>query len=245
VATGHGTARHEGDPFVISAGYAAMVAAAIIAPALFWMGYHYYKDRRRPEPVPLLGLAYLLGLGSGFLGLEAYSLAERLGAPSNPYLLAETDKLGFFVYSVLVIGLLEEAAKFLVFWIVCVRLRSFDERIDGIVYASAVALGFASYENLLYLQLVDGVELVARSVASPLTHAMFSSIWGWAVARDLERSGPALRSGLIGLAVAAIAHGVYDFLILATHPFVRPLPALIVLGIWIWRMRLTGRLDRR
>jgi RsiW-degrading membrane proteinase PrsW (M82 family) len=179
------------------------------------------------------------------VGLKAYALAEWLGAPSDPSLLAETNKLGFFVYSVLVIGLLEEAAKFLPFWIVCVRLRAFDERIDGIVYASAVALGFASYENLLYLQFLDGVELVARSVASPLTHAMFSSIWGWAVARDLERSGPAFLSGLIGLGVAALAHGVYDFLILAAHPFVRPVPALIVLGIWVWRIRLIGSLNRR
>ena len=221
-----------------------MVAAVIVAPALFWLGYHYYKDRRRPEPLPLLGLAYLLGIGSGFLCLKTYALAERLGLPSDPYALAETNKLGFFVYSLLVIGVLEEAAKFLPFWFVCVRLRAFNERIDGIIYASAVALGFASYENLLYLQFLDGIELFARSVASPLTHVMFSSIWGWAVARDLERSGPALRSGLVGLAVAAGAHGVYDYLILAAPPVVRPVPALIILGIWIWRMRLIRRLNR-
>lgn len=218
-----------------------LIFLAILAPALFWLTYHYYKDRHRPEPVGLLILSYALGVGAGFVGLKAYALIERLGAPSDPYAMAQTDKLGFLVYAVLAVGLLEEAVKLLPFWLVCIRLRAFDEEIDGVIYASAVALGFASYENVLYLQFLEGAELIGRSVASPLTHALFASIWGWAIGRAIARKRPLLPAALVGLSISAVAHGLYDFLLLAAPPIVRPVPALIILAIWIWRMRLIAR----
>jgi hypothetical protein len=50
---------------------------------------------------------------------------------------------------------------------------------------------------------------------------------------------------VVGLAIASLAHGLYDFLLLAAPSWVRPLPALIVLTIWIWRMRLVQKLQRQ
>ena len=45
----------------------------------------------------------------------------------------------------------EEACKIIVvYWIVW-RCPEFDERMDGIVYASRAGLGFALVENILYL----------------------------------------------------------------------------------------------
>ena len=43
--------------------------AGIIAPALFWTGYFYYKDRLRPEPLLKFGTMYLLGLATAFICL--------------------------------------------------------------------------------------------------------------------------------------------------------------------------------
>ena len=42
--------------------------AVVIGPALLWAAYHYHKDRHRPEPLPHLLLAYVLGVGAGSLG---------------------------------------------------------------------------------------------------------------------------------------------------------------------------------
>jgi RsiW-degrading membrane proteinase PrsW (M82 family) len=221
------------------------IVTVIIAPALLWLVYHYWKDRYRPEPVGLLLLAYVLGIGSGWLGLRAYEWIARLGVTSDPDGLAATNPLGFLAYALLVVGPLEEAVKFLPFALVCVRLRAFDEVIDGVVYASAVALGFASYENFVYMSFLEGVELWARAIASPLTHAMFASIWGYACAHARLRGTSFALAAAIGLAVAALAHGLYDFLLLATPSWLRPLPALIVLAIWVWRMRLVQKLQRQ
>jgi RsiW-degrading membrane proteinase PrsW (M82 family) len=44
----------------------------VILPVLFWAGYHYYKDRHLPEPVSHLALAFILGVGSFYLGMFMY-----------------------------------------------------------------------------------------------------------------------------------------------------------------------------
>jgi RsiW-degrading membrane proteinase PrsW (M82 family) len=216
----------------------------ILAPAVFWLLYHLWKDRQHPEPARWLLVAYLLGAGSGWLGLHAYQWSGRLGLTVDPQGLAETAPLAFLAYALLVVGPLEEGVKFLPFALVCLRLRAFDEELDGVVYASAVALGFASYENFVYMEFLVGAELYARAVASPITHALFASIWGHACAKAKLRGTPVARAAAIALAVSAAAHGLYDFVLLAARPWVRPVPALIVLAIWVWRMRLVRRLQR-
>jgi RsiW-degrading membrane proteinase PrsW (M82 family) len=221
------------DPWVIVVG--------LFAPSLFWIGYLYYKDRIRPEPFAPIGLAYLLGIGSGMLGLLAYDVAEWLGMP-EAYVLSETNRPWFFVYVVGFVGVIEEVIKSLPFFLVVLRFKAFDEVIDGIVYASVIALGYASYENLLYLPYLDGPERWGRAFASPLVHTMFASIWGYTVANARMRGRPIWRPALVGLAIAAAVHGVYDFI--ATDPILAPFAAAAIGAVWFWRMWLIRRLQR-
>ena len=51
----------------------------------------------------------------------------------------------------LVIGPREEIAKFLAVRLFVYRNKEFNEPLDGIIYAAAAALGFASLENMLYV----------------------------------------------------------------------------------------------
>ena len=213
----------------------------LVAPALFWLGYFYYKDRVKPEPLGLLALTYGIGVACGFLGLKAYDLAEFLGMP-DAYLLSVTHRPWFFVYVVGFVGLVEELVKFAAFGLVVLRYRAFDEEIDGIVYASALAIGYASYENVLYLPEMEGWALYGRAFASPLVHTVFSSIWGFAVARARIRGEPVWRPTLVGLGLAALVHGVYDFI--ATDPLLQPAATLAIAGVWFWRLWVLDRLHK-
>jgi RsiW-degrading membrane proteinase PrsW (M82 family) len=214
------------------------IATVILAPALFWLLYHRWKDRRQPEPIPAVLLAYAAGVGSGWVGLAAYDLTRRLGLTADPATLASSDVVGLLGYTLLIVGPLEELVKFLPFVVICSRLPAFDEEIDGVVYASAVALGFASFENFQYMRFLEGADLAARAVASPLTHAMFASVWGFAYGRARMRGGSIVRACVLGVALAALLHGLYDFLALSVSVWLRPAAALLILTIWIWRMRL-------
>ena len=217
-----------------------LLLAAFIAPTAFWIGYLYYKDRFQPEPLRVVWIAYLLGIASGWLCVGAYRLVEMMGAPQDPLLLAETDRAAFLAYCIVVVGILEEACKMLPLVLVLIHLRHFDEVLDGIVYASAIALGFATYENFFYLPLLDGFERWGRAIASPLVHTIFSSIWGYTIASAVLSGRRVLPAAVAGLGVAALLHGAYDFFTL--NPALRLGAALVILVIWAWRIRTIERL---
>lgn len=216
--------------------------AGVVAPALFWTGYLYYNDRYRPEPLTKIGAAYLLGFAACWVCLQLYELGPTLGLPADPELLITKEPALWFSYAVCVIGGLEELCKFLPFVLVCMRFRVFDEEIDGIIYASAVALGFASFENFIHLEYLTGPELYARAVSSPLVHVVFSSVWGHGCAKARLQGRPILWPAAGTLCVAVFAHGLYDFL--ATDPRLGAASALVVLALWVWRIVVINRLQR-
>jgi len=219
-----------------------LVLATIIAPALFWITYFAYKDRYYPEPLRNLGSAYLLGLLAGIACAGVYGWLPRLGIPEDPSLLMENQPLAFFGYCLAVVGGLEEIFKFLPFLLIIFGFRKFDDRMDGIIYASLIALGFASVENVGYLTISRGFDLFGRAVAVPLTHTIFSSIWGYSAGRARLAHQPVWMPALLGLSLAAVAHGLFDFLNLA--PAWRIFSALLVLAIWLWRIAVTERIQK-
>ncbi len=218
------------------------IVAMILGPALFWAAYHHYKDRYRPEPLKFLATTYLLGVGAGFLSSWGYRVLDLIGLRYDAYLLAREDLSGLWWYSVLAIGLIEEGAKLIPFLLVAMRWRHFDEPVDGIIYASFIALGYASHENVYYLSFLQGWEALGRSVASPLVHVMFSSIWGYLMARAYFAGRSLFAAAALGLAAAALLHGAFDFVTIGLPEWVRIGPPLLILAIWLWRMHLIERI---
>lgn len=212
-----------------------LILSAIIAPALFWTGYFYYKDRFQPEPLLKFGFSYVLGFAAALGCLKLYDLISLAGVPTiYGTQLVTAERRSYLAASLLIIGPLEELCKFLPFFLVTLRFKEFDEKTDGIIYAAAVALGFASFENLGYLGYLRGLALFGRAVASPLTHAVFASVWGYAVGRAKLQNRSIILPALGGLALAALFHGLFNFLTASTP--LRLLSALLILGIWLWIM---------
>lgn len=216
-----------------------IILSGIIAPAIFWICYFYYKDRFQPEPIRNLGISYLLGIATAFACIKFYGLLPFVGLPDDPSALMNSHRIQFLLYSLGVTGVVEEFFKLLPFLFIITKFKAFDEKIDGIIYASMIALGFASFENISYLAYMDGLELVGRAFASPLTHTIFSSIWGYAigVARIYKKS--ILTASLWSILLAAFIHGIFNFF--TTSPALRLLSALVILLIWIWRIRILER----
>jgi RsiW-degrading membrane proteinase PrsW (M82 family) len=174
--------------------------------------------------------------------VKFYGLLPLIGIPEDPSALMESHGLQFFFYSLGVIGLIEEFFKFLPFILITLRLKAFDEIIDGIVYASTIALGFASFENIYYLAHLEGLELFGRAFASPLSHTIFSSIWGYTVGKARIQGKSMFKASLIGLLIAAAVHGIFDFFTIS--PPLRVVASLIILVIWIWRIRVMEKSSR-
>jgi len=193
-----------------------LAAAALGLPfvlSIAWLFFVRRFDRAQPEPWWLVVTTFALG----GVSLVPAALAEVGWARVSPWLDPSLATLGGRVVAlplalpvfVLVIGLSEEGAKFLGAWTLAFHRREFDEPIDGIVYGSASALGFAAIENVKYFALGRlGAGLVATRMFITLpAHLFFGAIWGYALGQKLVRP----RTSLLGfLLLAAIAHGAFD-----------------------------------
>jgi RsiW-degrading membrane proteinase PrsW (M82 family) len=208
----------------------------LLIPCFFWGAYHYYKDRKKPEPIRMLILAILLGYASAHLSIFMYIFLQNAGIDHNPFTMAEENLTGLFWYTILVIGPVEEFAKFLPFVFILARSRHFDEELDGIIYAAFISLGFALNENQYYLSVLEGGQAVARSLISPIIHALFASVWGYAYGFSGRFKLPPWITITIGLVLAMFLHGIYDFYAFSISIYGGLYPPAIVLLIWIWRM---------
>jgi len=217
-----------------------LIFIALFAPALFWILFFRYKDRYKPEPIRNLGISFLTGILGGFLCLNFLNLLNSWGISSDISALVGTSGIKLLVYLIFITGIIEEAFKLIPFIILLKYFKDFDEKIDSVVYASIIALGFACYENFLYMKYLSGYELFARGFASPLTHSVFASIWGYWIYIYYIQEKKRIMIPVLAFLAAAVFHGVYDFF--SFSPSLRILSALIILFIWIWRIRLLERL---
>ncbi len=204
-----------------------------LAPGCLWMWYFWRKDVWEPEPKLALVRVFLLGAAAAWL---VCVLRPRL---ESAWLPAEAGWRLDLADAFLVTALGEEFAKLAAFALGALWLSEWDEPMDGIVYGTAAALGFASLENAVYVATSESASIVlVRAFTANLGHVAFTAGMGFFVGLGKLR-GRAPLFWTIGLAFAVLFHGLYDLFV-----FSRPdwnvisllgvLPAaLVLLGLKI------------
>ena len=211
-----------------------------LIPGVLWMWYIYRRDKFEPEPVGKIILVFF----GGFLAVIPVALIE-VGVSSLFGLSGDVDSLYEAVGSAwFVAGLVEEFAKFGVVLFAIYYTKEFDEPVDGIVYASAAALGFASLENFFYMSEAGTSVILIRGPLSTFGHVLFSSLWGYGLGRGKFHPKIAKKLCITGLLLAAGAHGLFNFLLMSPGIFsstIGTILALMVLpfvgGLWILMIR--------
>ena len=222
-----------------------MMILPILVPVLFWAAYHYHKDRHLPEPIGHLLLAFFLGVLAAGVSQAMYMALGPLGLRFDASVLADSSTLGLLAYALLAIGPIEELAKLLPFLVVVIRFEEFDEELDGIIYASFIALGYAAVENWQYREFLTPIETIARGFASPIVHILFASVWGHWIAQAHLHGRSVLAGATIGFAIAAALHGLYDFIVILQPKSALPVAALLILAVWLWRLKLMHDLHKK
>jgi RsiW-degrading membrane proteinase PrsW (M82 family) len=189
-----------------------LIIALSLTPALFWMWWYYRKDVYDKEPMRLLGLVFILAVPLSILcGLLEFAIDGGTEARFS----AKSGLLVAVIFYVGVVGVIEETAKLFVVYTLVYRRKEFNEPMDGIIYAAASALGFATLENIFYM-IDQGLYLILlRGPVSTLGHILFSGMWGAALGLAKFEENPARRRGMVlrGLLLAIVTHGVFDVLI--------------------------------
>jgi RsiW-degrading membrane proteinase PrsW (M82 family) len=207
-----------------------------LLPCVLWLWYFYSKSVYKRPPLRLIVGTFLLGGVSTLLALALNLLGQSLflsiaghGQPSHILVL-------FFV-----VGPIEELVKLLVVYVYAYRQPEFDEPLDGVIYSTAAALGFAAMENVVYLSQNSPLLVLLRGPLSNPGHALFSSVWGLSLSRAKAAPNIARQRLWIiarGWLAASVLHALFDMLLLAASEsvllvFPLLLTAMIALFLWV------------
>lgn len=181
-----------------------------VLPALLWLTFWLMEDRCEPEPKRYLLLAFITGGLSVFIALWLEQKAQLYFSGSAL----------LFVWAAT-----EELLKFGAAYLVALRLRVFDEPLDAVVYMVTVALGFAAFENALFmltpLQNGDVLRTIIvgdmRFIGATLLHTLSSATIGIALALAFYKGAKARRlAALVGVILAVFLHTLFNFFILGS-----------------------------
>ena len=214
-----------------------------VAPSIIWLLFFLRKDTH-PESNQMIILVFLLGIAIVPLGFLAECIPigiDKLGNISCflPSFLGEIFSflppiLGSFLAALLGVALIEEVIKYLVVRWKVLKNPEFDEPLDVMLYMIIAALGFAAFENFLYLlpspetplthefitvNFLPLMGLVAfisffRFVGAVFLHALCSGTIGYFLARSFFEPKNKLKLLFAGFSIAILLHSVFNLSIM-------------------------------
>jgi protease PrsW len=177
-----------------------LLFVSAVVPSLLIMRYFHARDRT-PAPRRILWASFGFGVLSVF-GIAFVATYEPIvSSVQNPLARGVADAF-------LLAAVPEELVKLLVLVRYCARKKEYDEPLDGLVYGAAVSLGFATFENVLYVAQHGMGTAILRAFTAVPGHAFSGAILGWHVSQwKFFRDK---RAVLVGYGWVVLLHGLYD-----------------------------------
>ncbi len=195
-----------------------IILAIIPSIILFFIVWKY--DTIEKEPIGLL----MKLIGAGALTLVSAEVIGLLGEKLLKFILKDSSSLLYiFIFSFVLIGLVEELGKFVVLKLITWKNKEFNYTFDAIVYAAMVSLGFATVENIIYVILHGSGASLFRVIFSVPGHMIYAVFMGYfyGLAR-LHKSegndGKAMISLISALVVPTAIHGFYQLCLNTKKP---------------------------
>lgn len=225
-----------------------------LVPAAIWLIFFYLQDRAEPEPKGfVLGVFALGALLAAAVGIP---VVENLFRVSH---WLRTDTLAIILGGILVVGFTQEFLKYAAVRYSIYNSDEFDEPTDGVIYATAAGLGYATVLNIQFVVSNGGVDLgagIIRMAVVALAQAAFSGITGYFLGRAKFESEQIWWMPL-GITIAAVFNGLFNWLQgIVTRPTITlsgattntwmglvlaAVVALVTTGIILWLVRRSVR----
>ncbi len=177
-----------------------------LAPVFIIAGYIYFRDKYEREPLKLLFLALL----SGALTVIPILFVESFLAGFSPIF----SGIGAAAWNAFVVAAFsEELFKYFALYILIWKSTEFNEKMDGIVYAVFISLGFAAVENVMYVLGYGFGTGILRAITAVPAHAIFGITMGFyfGMAKFYEKKR--FQFKMKALLYPIILHGIYDFIL--------------------------------
>lgn len=193
--------------------YDPILIAAAVIPAIVLLVKIYRADRLEKEP-PGLILSLVV---QGIFATAFAAAAEQIGIWVLGLFLPEDALLYQFLLYFGIVAFAEEGFKYHLLRRKTWNSSEFNCQFDGVVYAAAVSLGFALWENISYVLMYGLSTAALRAVTAIPGHGCFGVFMGafYGMSKRLELAGDPLNSQRfrkLSLLVPALLHGCYDFI---------------------------------
>lgn len=211
------------------------IIAASLAPAIALLSFFYLKDDFDQEPIVVVGKSYFLGAILVFPIMFIQFILQEEGIITS--VLGEVVIQSAFI---------EEFLKWFVLMLFIYNHIEFNQRYDGIVYGTAVALGFATAENVLYI-FSYGVETAfLRAVFPVSSHALFGVVMGYYLSKAKFNEEHKKKYLLFSFSFPFILHAIYNFILLEQKNWlIYLIPFMIFLWILgLWKIKKANKLER-
>jgi len=192
-----------------------------VLPIVLILVFVYSNDKSK-EPISLLLKLFGLGILSCFLVLAISDVLEKF-LPFMQTTSGDRSFLDILLYAFIGVALVEELCKWLMLYLKGYNNKEFDEVYDIIVYSVFVSLGFAFFENILYVLGTQKLSIaILRAVSAVPGHACDAIFMGYYLAlakqfsyqnkKQLER-----RNIIFSILIPAVLHGIYDFCLMSGY----------------------------
>ena len=179
-----------------------------ILPSLFWLWF-WLKEEKHREPRAIIGICFIIGMITVILVLPIQKFIQ-INIHSQ-----ELQIIGW--------ATIEEIAKYLVVIIVLYKTAYINEPMDWPMFIITSALGFAAFENMLFL--IKPISLgettvglltgYLRFLGSTLLHAVSSGIIGIMAGLSFYLRDYAKKIYvIIGVILAVTLHSIFNFFIM-------------------------------
>ncbi len=252
-----------------------LLICAALLPAVALCIFVFVKDRVEKEPIGLLFGLLALGVVICFPASEIEGiLISFIRSIFEPFAYVENGEMylptvAYHLYLIcenfIGIALVEEGLKFVVLFFVTSTNKNFNSVFDGLIYAVFVSLGFAAFENVLYVLEYGWMNAVMRGILSVPGHMFFAVIMGYyysfshmvekahGIEQALKKEGFIPKgivefSGTRFLALAVLmpvlAHGFYDYCCTANEIWATIALYAFVLFLYIYCFKKIGKMSK-
>jgi RsiW-degrading membrane proteinase PrsW (M82 family) len=193
------------------------ILVAAIFPPILVIYYLYKNDLYEKEPHKLIFKTFLIGC-----------------LVPIPVLLLSFDESYYpnkFYFAMFGVAFFEEGFKFAFLRLFNYGKRDFNEPYDGIFYAVTISMGFALVENILYVFGNQGNEMsvaILRCFTAIPLHAACGVVMGYYVGKTKIDTKRKLINLSIGLIIAIIIHGLYNYFLFAGYGLLFSVIVLII-----------------
>lgn len=222
-----------------------LLIASAILPALLLLWYVYRKDKIEKEPKKLVGELFF----AGGLTIISAMIIELIGLELLE-MAFDADSLAYkLVSNIVIIAGAEEGGKYYMLKKKTWESPEYNYLYDAVVYSVAVSLGFAAFENVLYVVGGGFGVAILRGITSVPGHAVDSVFMGYyyGLAKKANVNGDVSKEESYrtkAIIVPVLLHGLYDFFLsMEKGVFIAVFFGFYIISL-ILAVKLVNRLSR-